>query len=126
MSSLSAEISALFPLFQVQETRVGPVSDHAVQLCAQNSLRWALWLAFNAVPNENVYISTLQSQILQSAGIPVVIGDATAVRVFQSPLLNFRDHGPLVQQAWYGGQQATITHDWTVIEVLLLSEGGAF
>lgn len=126
MSSLSAELSALFPLFQIVETRVGPVSDHAVQLCTQNSLRWALWLAFNAVPNQNVYISTRTDQILQSAGIPVVLGDSAQIEVFQAPLLNFRDHGPLVQQAWYGGQQATITHDWTVIEVLLLTEGAVY
>lgn len=126
MSSLSQDLSMLFPLFQIQETHIGPLSDHAILLCAQNPLRWALWLAFNAVPNESVWISTVKANLLQSAGIPVVLGNATVIEVFQSPLLNFRDHGPLVQQAWYGGGQATITHDWTVIEVLLLTEGATF
>lgn len=124
MSSLSKELSALGPSFQVTETIVvQKTSDLTVPLTLYNPMRWALVIGITSgtisVPGIALSVATLAAKggwLLENSG--GVGGNAA-----QPIVLWFRDHGPLVSQQWFGGSTAgsfpSAQCVWTVYEVIL-------
>ena len=120
MSSLSQALSDLGPLFEVRETFIGPITATEVQLCTKNPLRWALTFGVNPPLNVLLFASTIPGNPTQAKGLLVAASNASQIVFVRSPELSFRQWGPLVQQAWYGGGVSTQQQNWTVMEVLLV------
>lgn len=124
MSSLSQELSALGPLFQVLETLVPQTSAQAtVQLVPANPMRWGLVIGAPIGPSAggiiDPVISTDAGNITSGAGL----GFGGTGASVQTKEFWFRRHGPLAQSIWFGGAlngtKPGSTVKWTVIEILL-------
>lgn len=105
ISSLSKELSALGPLFQVTERIVTlTAQDTSVTLCTANALRWALRIAAISSGTVPVFAAMNLAAIVASGGWPLVVpgggADGTAIPFS----LNVRQDGILTQQLWIGGQ----------------------
>jgi hypothetical protein len=97
-------LPALAQDFLVQESNPGVGTVRGI-IANQDSTRWAIIFASLAAAGTIVTVSTLTSQ-LGNSGLQVGAG-------INPIILNYRDHGPLVQQQWsaiasVGGQNVAV------------------
>lgn len=124
MSSLSAELAALGPLFAVVETLVIQTpSASEVTLCLPDPRRWKLLIDAPVLGSQTFAISTVSGNVAKGGGIVLALAGGTTGGARHSFEENFRDDATIVQAGFYGGisggaaPPANVT--WTVIEVLL-------
>lgn len=127
MSSLSSQLTALFPLFQVQETVLTQAANEPlVQLVKTNPLRWLLWAtAYTASGTNSSLWGTNPANVAAGNGQILPLSNSANIS-FAALALSYRQHGPLVQSAIYGGYFPGVAPMgntiWTTIELLLTSE----
>lgn len=126
MSSLSLELSALGPLFQIQETVVPQLTTQkTVLLAPSDARRWAIVINPDYIYGDVLAVATLQSTIDNGGGIVVQWANNPSGGRGLRIEWDVRSKGTLVQQQMYGGTPALSgpSHNinWTVIEVLLVN-----
>lgn len=124
MSSLSQELSALGPLFQVSETTVTVPSTGGNQLMIPaNPMRWSFRAVMSAQQSAVVFVSTSANGVANGQGFAYGTGAFNTGGGLQGVSLNFRDDGPLVQSEWHIGLKAGTTMPTavlvTIFQVLL-------
>lgn len=126
MSSLSLELSALGPLFQVQETIVTQLTTQkTVLLAPSDARRWAIVINPDLVHQDLLAVATLQTTIDNGGGILVQWTNDPSGGFGRRIEWDVRSKGTLVQQQIYGGTPnasgPAANVNWTVIEVLLVN-----
>lgn len=116
MSSLSQELSALGPLFQVLETTVTvPSTGGSQQLVPANPMRFSFRAVVSNQPGAIIFMSTSPAGVLAGQGFAFGTGVFNTGGGLQGVSLNFRDDGPLAQSSWQIGLKAGTTMPTAVV-----------
>lgn len=116
MSSISEALGPLPSQFRLTHTIINQVGGaDSPPLCQPDPLRWALILGAPFLTNGTFTTGFIW---LDSSTNAVPLG--IPIQASASPFnINFRDHGTLVQQQWFGNAVNSALVHWPVIEILI-------